>query len=648
MRRYLPHLLAVISLLLAAAIYYPGLSGAFMFDDAVNITANEALRLSALDFPQLKQAALSGGSGEAGRPISYLSFALDYYFSGLSPFAFKRTNLLIHLMNGVAVFFFIRLLLTAHGRLCAKPLTDSAAMWVSLAVASAWLVHPLNLTSVLYVVQRMTSLATLFTLLGLISYLYGRLAMAQRASMRAVLAVSMSFLLFTPLALLSKESGAMLPLFLLLTELCFFRFQAPTRAARGLLLAGFGMAVAIPLIGLAIHTFLHPEWLGAAYAMRTFTLGERLLTEMRVVWMYIRLAFVPSLTLLGLHHDDFKVSTSLLAPVTTLLSAVGLLALVGAAGLCFKRHRIVSYGILLFLAGHLMESTVIGLELVHEHRNYFPLIGLLLVPMYYLFQPSAHMKSTLARPAIAIGTVLMLALLTLIRATHWGDHAIMLDKEVSHHPESIRAHIAMANYYAAAPGKIPGQTMVYYAQAYQHYVSASTLAADDTSGLFGLISLNLKTNQAVEPSWTEVLAKRIEGHPLAPSTVGTLLQLETCAREGRCRHGADILEPLLRAALRNPSASASSRSQLQFALASVLFHGRGNLDAAAAAAYKGAELLPSNLDAQVLLMVSLSNMHKDQEARAQLARVRLLDRMQVQSRVIGQVERELDRRAKAP
>lgn len=648
MRRYSPYLLAIISLSLAFAMYYPGLSGAFMFDDTVNITANANLRVTTLDFPQLKQAALSGGSGIAGRPLSYISFAVNYFYSGFSPYAFKLNNLLIHLLNGVTLFFFSRLLMTAHGRTSTRPLTDSAAMWISLSLASAWLVHPMNLTSVLYVVQRMTSLATLFILLGLISYLYGRLAMEQRISARATMAVAMSFLVFTPLAVLSKESGALLPLFLLLTELCFFRFQAPSRAARRMLLAGFGLAVALPLILVLFYTVLHPEWIGAAYAMRTFTLGERLLTEMRVMWMYIRLAFVPSISLLALHHDDFKVSTSLLAPVTTLGAVLGLIALVGAAGGCFKRHRMVSYGILLFLVGHAMESTVVGLELVHEHRNYFPLIGLLLVPLYCLFLPSAQMKSPWARPAIAIGAVLMLSAVTFIRATHWGDPAVMLSKEVNHHPGSVRSHIALANFYTAAPGPAPGITMLRYAEAYEHYVTASSLSPVDTSGLFGLISLNLKTGHPVEPSWTEVLAKRIENNPLAPSTVGTLLQLEQCAAEGNCHHSADLVEPLLLAALRNKTAPVRSRSELQFALSNLLFHGRGQHDAAVAAAYKGAELLPTDIDAQAMLMVLLSNMHKDKEARVQLARVRLLDRMHVKTSVIDQVARELDRRKNAP
>ena len=154
-----------------AAFYLPGLTGHFIFDDGANIRLNPYLQMSSLDFSTLWQAASTGGSNALSRPISMVSFAVNYYFFGMDPYYFKAVNLSIHLINGILVFFLARLLIMLHLRIRGE-MDDQTASWIGIAVAAIWLLHPFNLTGVLYVVQRMTSLAALFTLAGLALYMY--------------------------------------------------------------------------------------------------------------------------------------------------------------------------------------------------------------------------------------------------------------------------------------------------------------------------------------------------------------------------------------------------------------------------------------------------------------------------------------------
>jgi tetratricopeptide (TPR) repeat protein len=109
----------------------------------------------------------------------------------------------------------------------------------------------------------------------------------------------------------------------------------------------------------------------SAYSHREFTLTQRVLTELRVVMFYISLLLWPQPSRLNLDHD-FVLSRSLTDPLTTLGSLIAIVALIGLAVVTAKREPLLSYGILWFLGNLVIESSVIGLELVFEHRNYLP------------------------------------------------------------------------------------------------------------------------------------------------------------------------------------------------------------------------------------------------------------------------------------
>ncbi|MFZ6758707.1 hypothetical protein ACO0K9_15995 [Undibacterium sp. Ji50W] len=631
-----PILALFLILVLTFFVYQPGLSGYFMFDDSVNILENDKLRITSLNWLGLKQAAFSGTAGALGRPISMLSFALDYLVAENNPAQFKLTNLIIHLLNGICVFFFSTLLLKAHRTKFTSSIPLENAGWVSVCIAAAWLLHPLNLSGVLYVVQRMTSLSSLFCLLGLIFYVHGRLQMASNS--KGWLYIFAAFFICTPLAIFSKENGALLPFFFFLTECIFFGFNAPI-LSRKLLKTIYVCTLAIPLLGIAIFLALHPEWLSNTYKIRDFTLAERMLTEARIIWFYIRLVFVPDINVLGLFHDDISLSKDWLEPITTLPACLGILGL-GIAGLVgYKRVPIAAYGILFFLVGHSLESSFIPLELIHEHRNYLPSFGLIFALMFYLFVPGKHNESMKIRSLLAIFILIMLGSISYLRAAQWGNAVEMKLKEVAHHPESNRANMDIAAFYAAMPATNQEEADDYYKQAYQFYAKAAELSASDTLGLMGLISLNANRTMPVEDVWVSALTQRLTKFPFATNTGNSLSRLSQCAIAKNCE-GIDItVGQLFEAALKNPTLTGKTKTQLLFAWSDYLLRIRQDPTAALRAARDAAASAPNDIDAQMNTAIMLVNLKLNEEAKKQITVVRQLDHLQTHTSSLAELEK---------
>jgi hypothetical protein len=354
-----PFLWLALALLATAALYWPGLSGGFFFDDEPNIVRNPAILAKTLAWPDLAPALHSGVASPMGRPLALLSFAANHGLAGLEPFPYKLTNLLLHLVNGLLVYGLVAALVRQKAG--GISLSRVFPVWV----AAAWLLLPINLTTVLFVSQRMTGLAAFFMLAATSCYLYGRETEGRKRTVAWATAVTILW----PAAFLSKEIALILPLLVALLEFGFWRGDARKPAARKL--AALGLALCL-VAGLTVLLYLflgNAAWLTSGYQMRDFNLQERLLTESRVLWYYLRLILFPQISAFGLYHDDFTLSHGYLSPASTLLSLGAWAVALPLGWLAWRRHPWFSVGITWFLIGHLIESTVLPLELVHEHRN---------------------------------------------------------------------------------------------------------------------------------------------------------------------------------------------------------------------------------------------------------------------------------------
>ncbi len=399
-----------IALLVAIVAYRGGLSGPFLFDDWANLPAlGHFGRIDNWD--AFWRYVTSGTADPTGRPVSMLSFLLDADDWPAEPGRFKYTNLLLHLLNGLLLWW----LLLRLDRLLG--LKEAPAFWVAALAAMSWLLHPFWVSTVLYVVQRQAMLVATWTLLGLLLYVAGRERLQTRPG-RAFGLMSLGVGGGTLLGVLSKGNGALIPLFTLLLEALILTpacGRPAGRAWRFWSALFLWLPAGLVLAYLASHAF---RGFDTPIAFRSFTLGERLLTESRILWDYLRLLWLPRPYTTGLFNDAYPLSTSLFHPWTTLVAVTGLAGLGAIAFAVRRRFPVLAFGIGFFLAGHLLESTVIPLELYFEHRNYTPAL--------FLFWPlsmalvCARKISLPVKTVLAVGAMALLAVFTALRADLWG------------------------------------------------------------------------------------------------------------------------------------------------------------------------------------------------------------------------------------
>src|SRR3989344_3690419 len=424
--RFLKLLLLASRPVLGALVYLPGKSGPLVFDDASNLLNNSYVQITSLDVETLYRASFSLEAGPLKRPVSMLSFALNYYFAGSfnDSTSFKLTNIAIHAVNGLLLFWMLSLIFLrlTHLQSPAKAhavINHDTYLVLASIIALLWVMHPMQLTSVLYLVQRMTALSGLFTLLALICYLSGRLRMIAGKPGGAGL-ILWGTVIFGALGMFSKENAVLLPVFMLVLELTLFSTEQPWRKWHKLpvnmkrVLVLTGIVTSLAVLGWAINYFL-PK-----YVVRNFGMGERLLTESRVLFYYLSLILVPRLDEFSLFHDDVELSTSLLSPWTTLPSIAGIVFLLAVAYLTRRRQPLLSLGIFWFFAGHLLESTILPLELAHEHRNYLPSLGPILVVVHCIDAFYVKLQRRWLWGILPL-LVAIFAGLGFIRATQWSN-----------------------------------------------------------------------------------------------------------------------------------------------------------------------------------------------------------------------------------
>lgn len=620
-----PHLLLFAVCLLTCLAYGFGLQGPFLFDDQPNIVQNTSVHVQTLTAAELERAATSyPGSPLFKRPISMLTFGLSHYLGGLDPYGYKLANLLLHVANGIAIFVLTQLLLRGFRFHRPHTLQPRLIPWISLLVSSLWLLHPLNLTSVLYVVQRMNSLSAFFVLLGLIIYLQGRLRML--AGKPGLAHVALATLVCGSLAFLSKENGALLPLFLFVVEAIVLRFSSGPRSSRWTLPTLFSLLMGLPLIAAAAFLVLNPEWLTGSYANRSFTLFERIMTEPRVIWFYLKMILLPRLSDMGLYHDDIPVSTDLWSPPTTITAIAGLAGLLAVALFLRTRIPILSFGILFFFAGHTLESTILSLELAHEHRNYLPLYGIVL-PLSYGIATLHTQRWGKITAVAALALVGMMWLATASRAHIWSDPLSVSITSVRNHPHSARSHIQLGQAYATLSRALPEDAKRYIAAAVSHFERAAEVDPYERAGsLVAALQLKHRLGDNVDPYLVKDLEAQLREFPLSSYSIEALVHLASCQAAGDCSLPRNLVGILLANALANPSINKSQKGAL-LASGANLAHARGEPEVALSMAKEAMSLAPEQLQHQLNVSKLLILLGRLNEAEDLLAATERADRL---------------------
>ena len=526
---------------IAVWCYWSGLFGGLYFDDSHVIRENNLIKVTSLDWESLKLAATSFQAG--GRQLSMLSFGLNFYYFGELIFAFKAVNLALHLLTGLVLYAVGRMLITALDRsnLNIGDSNRNLVHFVPLLATSFWILYPINLSAVLYISQRMTILASFFVAAGIASYLFIRIS--EIANYKKVALNLISSALFTLLAYLSKENGILLPAYIALIEIIVF--QQWLKTIKGIWgisrIFKIGIAVLVVLAALGSIEILSPFVIRQidGYAGREFTLYERVLTQFRAITFYLSQILVPNNAELSMWHDDIEISKGIFKPITTVVSMLIVLGLLVFAMSISSRNRIISVSILWFFLGHSLESTIIPLEMIHEHRNYFPSFGAALLISYLILSSKYIRKEVMM--IIAMAMLILNAGVLHARAKIWSNDQTKAIHEATYHPFSSLAQFSMARYlYVAGIGGDPKASELAEKVLSQNMMLDRTTVANEML----LVLLSDQSDVGFQISWIENAVLKVRDVGFNAITSRALSGLVEYLQGGKSNLDFEKLDPL--------------------------------------------------------------------------------------------------------
>ena len=379
--------------------YGNSFTASWQMDDRPNILKNPRIQMSAITPGQIWTSMnAQPGSGKLYRPVACLTLALNWYFGKDNVFGYHAVNWLIHLGTSWLLYLTISLLLRTprvNGHF-----TEEEIRFVAVSAALFWALNPVQTQAVTYIVQRMASMAGFFSLLAIYYYLRARLSEAIGRRQILFAASGAGYLL----AILSKENSVILPLSIPVFEFFFFHVTKVSTAAYKKI---FFILITGSFLSLLAIFALQPDFfehIQKYYNLRPYTMLERVLTEQRILLFYLTQLFFPHPDRLSIAHD-FPLSTSLFTPWETAAAILVNVLLIVLALLAGRKHPFLALAILFYYLNHLVESTIVPLELVFEHRNY--------LPSFFLFIPIALLLVELVRK-VRHNTILLTLLMVLL------------------------------------------------------------------------------------------------------------------------------------------------------------------------------------------------------------------------------------------
>ena len=424
-------------LVILGAAYSNSFYAPWHFDDFDNIGTNANVHVKSLSWPELKNTLFM--RGVLSRPVAYLSFGLNYYFGGLEVFGYHIVNFAIHYLAAVFLFLFI------YDTMRLPLLRDrygDGAFAIAFTAALFWAINPVQVTSVTYIVQRMSSMAGLFYILSMYLYLKGRTA--ARTSGRVVF-FALCFLSFL-LAFGTKENALVLPVAICLYDL--FLIQGLTREN---ILKNLKI-VALPVVAVLILGAMYRDFtaLLEGYSTRPFSLAERLLTEPRVILFYVTLLLYPIPSRLMLLYD-IDLSRSLFEPWTTAAALAALALIIACALVKARQWPLVSFCVLFFFLNHVIEGSILPLEIIYEHRNYIPSMLFFVPPAILLLRAIGKFAGNRPLQMLLAAAVFLVAAdqghTTYQRNEILSDEKTLWLDNVEKAPDSSRVHALLGKTY---------------------------------------------------------------------------------------------------------------------------------------------------------------------------------------------------------
>ncbi|MFQ5454579.1 MAG: tetratricopeptide repeat protein [Nitrospirota bacterium] len=375
------HIVAVSFItILISIIHLNSLYSPFLYDDIRNIVDNNAIHLTDISVYTLKNI-VHNSSISRNRPITNITFAINYYFGGLEVYGYHIVNIIIHIITAITIYLFLYITLEMRVQKTKDPCISDRSFWIGMIAALLWSTSPVQTQAVTYIVQRATSMATMFYMMSLLCYVNGRISGGRgHPALYYLLSTVFAFLAFG-----SKEISATLPFVIILYEIYFFT-QSNTKRMRKRAIYFTGIIMVSVLI--FSHLYMDEGIISALKRLteppvsnieqQAFTAGERILTQFRVIIYYITLLILPLPSRLRVLYN-FPVSHSLFDPLTTIPAIVIILGLIVYALSIVRKRGVISFFMLWFFLNLVIESLITRLHLVFEHRLYLPSIGFFVI-----------------------------------------------------------------------------------------------------------------------------------------------------------------------------------------------------------------------------------------------------------------------------
>ncbi|MFA7123821.1 MAG: hypothetical protein WC212_07270 [Candidatus Delongbacteria bacterium] len=362
-----------ILIILAFIAYIPAFKGVWQYDDLPVIVNNEGIRNGIFNPDFFKGNTFF-------RSLSYISFSLNYLADGYEIFGYHLVNLIIHLFAGIFLYLFILELFFSIRLKNGGEYVEGRVKLTAFLTTMFWLTAPINVQAVTYIVQRMTSLAGLFYFCALYFYLKLRNHKVQHSNTDKKMLTG--FIISIILALMSKQNSLLLIPSILYIEWSFFREASLRKIKQYLLVAVLSIPVIITLIyffyssgtDTNLWSVLHNN-----YTHREFSPLQRLFIEPKILIHYISLMIFPFVGRFHLLYSfDWLNAPYHIMPYVSiiLITSAFVFSIIPRY---MKKYKMVSFGMFFFLINHLIESSVIGLQLAAEHRNYVPSAGIFLI-----------------------------------------------------------------------------------------------------------------------------------------------------------------------------------------------------------------------------------------------------------------------------
>ncbi|MFN0022048.1 MAG: tetratricopeptide repeat protein [Pirellulaceae bacterium] len=413
---------SIILAIVVACVFANGLTTPYMFDDVYWIRDNPAIRTL---WPP----------SSARRPLGYYSLQLDYAVHGNGVFGYHAVNIAIHAAAAVVLFLLVRETLKL-GRFSTSAVSST---WFAFAVALLWAVHPLQTSSVTYIIQRFESLMGL----GLLLCLYGVLrgATAEGQNFRWMW-YAIAWLAYCG-SIASKEIAAVCPLVVLLFDRVFL-----AGSWRGALKQRWPLYLAFlpPLAWLAMtmRGTLGDDGTNAGFGYEGVTPWEYLRSQGGVILHYLRLSFWPDSLCLDY---GWPVATSPLA--IYLPGAIVLTLLLASSWALWKQPALGFLGMSFFLILAPTSSFMPIADLAFEHRMYLPLAAVVILFLLALnWMLNRHLPNEAARRkwflVITGCCAAALSVRTVVRNLDYSNPYAMWAKVARQNPHNARAHTNLA------------------------------------------------------------------------------------------------------------------------------------------------------------------------------------------------------------